>query len=216
MKTGKLNASGKRGQAAMELSILVIVLALIVFAAIELGLDCSLSLRMAATAREGGRLIISNNITPDPTLSTSSNSANLSTQLSTTVYADIDNMTQPADIPNKGRVIISYLIRSDPSNNTNYNDATTQTDDYIQLDYQFIFPASSTVSVSSKIPTSSFTDVNSKTVQKVDSSFLPLNALRVGERTVVIEIFHQTGLLPGVANLMKLTGFQYLYEYAMY
>ncbi len=216
MKPRKPNASGERGQATIELSVICIVLALIVFAAVEIGLDCSLSLRLASTAREGGRLIIANNITPDPADSVSANNTNLTSQLNSTVYTDIDNMTQPADIPNKGRVIISYLIHTDPLGNSDDSDASTETDDYIQVDYQFLFPTSSTVSVSSKIPTSSYTDVNGTDVKKVDTSYLPLKALQDGERTVIVEIFHQTGMLPGVANLMKMSGFQYLYEYALY
>ena len=206
----------KRGQASVELAIFFVVLASIVLGSIEIGRNCSLSLRLAATAREGGRLIISNNYTPDPSATVTTNTTLLTTNLTNTVYADIDNMTQPADIPNKGRVIISYLIRSDPLNDSDYVDLTKEDDDYIQMDYQFLLPASSTVSVSSKIPYSNFTDVNGKVVKKVSTDFIPLNALRVGERTVVVEIFHKTDMITGVTNLLKLSGFQYLYEYAIY
>ena len=207
---------GRRGQAVIELAVMFVVLATLVLGAIELGYNASLSMRLAATAREGGRLIIAANITPDPSYSTASNSTNLATLLNNTVYADIDTMTQPSDLPNKGRVIVSYLIRTDPLNDTDYTDASKYDDDYIQMDYQFLLPASSTVSVSSTIPVTNFTDVNGKVVKKVDPSFLPLSALRVGERTVVVEIFHQTGFAPGASKFLKMTGFTYLYEYAMY
>ena len=206
----------KAGQASIELAIFFVVLASLVLGSIEIGRNSSLSLRLASTAREGGRLIISNNYTPDPTATVTTNTTLLTANLTNTVYADIDNMTQPADIPNKGRVIISYLMRSDPLNDSDYVDLSKEDDDYIMMDYQFLLPASSTVTVSSKIPYSNFTDVNGKVVKKVSTDFIPLNALRVGERTVVVEIFHKTDMITGVTNLLKLTGFQYLYEYAIY
>jgi len=219
------STKSSKGQALIE-SVFVIVFSLFLLAVVFEGARyASLLLRVASSTREGGRLYVLQNIIPNASLSYNQNKTNLTTQIQTAVWVPIQQMVEPADLQNKGVVIVSILKRIDPDDD-NDDASTTQTDkdsdDKIIVEYQFIYPTGTSLSYTSKLGTAQG-NVNESTAVALSDSVLSKDALNTNERTVAIEIYHQTDMIFGGLQLpwisdQKLTAkaFDSIYDMAIF
>jgi hypothetical protein len=96
-----------------------------------------------------------------------------------------------------------------PRNNprTDYSDPETEIDDYIEIEYQFDFPKDSYPSWTSKLGSKG---------TKVRNSDVSLDTLRIDERTVSVEIYHEVNFLQPVKAFMNAGGFDHIYDRAIF
>lgn len=215
---------GRRGQAFVEFGLMLGLMLFLAASAFEVSRYVSLALRVASTCREAGRLFVSLEIEPDTSLSKEENRTALNTSISSNIYGATSSdgvraMIYPSDIDAQGKVIISIVIRQDPLNNTVYTDPSTYTDDFIEVEYQFTYPSGSTsgsrASWASRIgPESRKIDTNHSGYLGLTGG-LVLDSLRVQERTVFVEIYHNVDtIFPGSA--LKTADLDYIYDKAMF
>jgi hypothetical protein len=214
MKTNPPRLHPQRGQSFTEMAIMIVVLVILGIAFSQLYQVASLSHRIASSAREGGRIFIAEDLAPTPGESQSNNESALRSSINSLVYSRMQGMIEPGDLDNQGKMIFSILVRrdgydDDPYNNpkTDYSDKTTEVDDYIEVEYQFDFPQGSYSSWTSKIGSKG---------SKVRDSDVNLGTLRIDERTVCVEIYHEVNFLQPVKAFMNATGFDHIYDRAIF
>lgn len=196
----RLTGRARKGQATVELLIVFIVLMIIVFAVIDFGRLISLSNRMSSVAREGGRTAIAKGYDLRPTTAPDE------------VYDALKEMIQPGDLDGKGKVIFTILRREDPDDDTSYDDPDTEDDDRIYIEAQHIYPTSSTLpSLDSTIGV-----VGDTVATQADSSFLSLDMLRIDERTIAVEIYHEAETLTPIGNIIEASMPEYLYDSSIF
>jgi hypothetical protein len=214
----------RRGQAFVEFGIMLGLMVFLASAAFEVSRYVSMSVRIASTCREAGRLFVSLEIEPDANKTKAQNQTDLYSSINTNVYGLTDTdgiraMVYPSDINAQGKVIVSIIIRQDPNNDTVYTTPSTYDDDYIQVEYQFVFPSrASTGTRAAWISKVGAAD------RKIDSNHdgfatlpggLALDSLRVGERTVFVEIYHTVEtIFP--ASALKSADLDYIYDKAVF
>lgn len=117
-----------RGQAFAELSIIMAVLLVLVFGAIEFGKMISMSNRLTAVAREAGRMI---------------NAQEYDADQITNVFAVSTNMIAPGDLATQGRMIISFVQRVPGARTDIFLTAPADTNrDYLIITDRFFYPYS--------------------------------------------------------------------------
>jgi hypothetical protein len=219
-----LKHRNQKGQALVEFTLGFLLLLFMTFATFEVARYSSLALRVASSVREAARLIIMEEIEPNPSDSRAANIAAIQASLVADVYPAIQDMIAPADLMSKGRVWVTYLVRRDPGTPvTVASNPASANDDFIEVEYQFSFPPSAALGERSTW-VSSFGAPNTTTPNKVDLTRIPLDTLRVGERTVVVEIYHKTELIlsdkvnteSGAFRLFKSTNLDRVYDMAMF
>lgn len=177
----------RRGQATVEFALCFAIVMLILVGSFEAARYSSLSLRLSSAVREVSRMIVAEQIDPNPTRTTAANQATMASQLATSVFPFIDGMISPADLQNQGKVWVTYLTRVPSAVASEQNDPTK---DRVVVSYQFYFPAASNDGVragwNSKFGTPG-TVVNPNRV--------PKDGLARGETTVAVEIYHQTNFI---------------------
>lgn len=179
----------QKGQAFAELSIILFVLCLLVFGAIEFGRMISLSSRMASVAREGGRMV--NALEYD------------STQMNS-VFQVAQGMIQPANLATGGKIIVSFVQRV-PGNSTNLSVASTN--DVLIITDRFYYPntgntrvlAASAPSWPTTLPTA-YTNASGKYIPFQQVGRVTLNLLQVNGMTSVVEVFHTNTALSFLQN----------------
>lgn len=176
---------GSRGQAIVELSIIVVVLLFIVLAVVDFGRLISLQIRMASVAREAGRSYVAD----DDLISSGS--------APTDIYNRVVSMVAPSELDTDGVVIFSILERIDPEDDTDYSDPDTYDDDYIEVVVQHKYDPSG------KSWKTMVGAVGAKVARNPgsDSDVLPLDMLRISQRTVAVEIYHEKVFLTPVRSI---------------
>jgi Flp pilus assembly protein TadG len=198
--------SGHRGQAFVELGIMVVIFMMMAFGAIEFGRMISLSNKVAAVARESGRMIYAQNY---------------DTNLMTNVFNIATNMIYPGDLRNHGKMIISYVMRVHGTD-TNLT-VTNNTNDVLIITNRFYYPygaditvaASNAPSWTSHLP-STFSNASGKYIPFTNNELpLPVQAGRLYGVVSVVEVFHTNSLLTPVTNI-GINVPPYLYEMSLF
>ncbi|NJK92588.1 MAG: hypothetical protein HC904_12625 [Blastochloris sp.] len=192
----------------VEFAILFTVLTLITMGVIEFARVVSLSLRLASSVREAGRIVVAQEITPDPTLDDDENEEQLTKRLNGQVYTAVKNMVAPADLPNRGRLIFTFISRQ-------RDNTTGSTDHPIIIDMKRSISFGATGMPGSKIPYDEGT-LNGAPVWRVRESFIDQDSLKIGEKTVIVEIYHKTDFNPALQGLLEVMNIQTLYDRAMF
>lgn len=191
---------GNRGQAVVELAIIVVVLLIIVLGVIDFGRLISLQVRMASVAREAGRSYVADDDLIDTGVAP------------TDIYNRVVTMVAPSELDTDGIVIFSILERIDPRDDTDYSDPDTYDDDYIEVVVQHKYDPSG------KNWNTKVGAVGAKVSRypASDSDVLPLDMLRISQRTVAVEIFHEKIFLTPVQDIAKASWGGPLYERAIF
>lgn len=223
----RASARGARGASIVELALVLPLLLMIALGVFEFGRIISLELRLASAAREIGRMVVRNDvIAPDPAKDYGENKSEMQGALNSNVFNTntIGQMVNPSEIETKGKVIISVLRRVTADGTvirTKNTSSNNEDEDYILLEYQFFYPASAV----SKYPewTSAFgitpgPGPNDKgdNVTERDPKLIPVKALRLGERTVGVELFHGVDTILPVERFIPGADIGKLYERAIF
>lgn len=192
------------GQALVEMCLIVFVLALMAFGAVEMASIISHQNRLATVTREGGRLWVKYDINPE-----------ISTSLAIIQSEVRDPMFKSIVMPGESQlmyaIIFSNIRRIDPRGDTDINDDTTEPDDYIHITHQYKYLNSNPVS-------SQVGNVNTRVAQYGDPSSmpLPLGFLIPNENSVVVECYRKNVNLTGFQNFFGSLLSEYLYEVAYF
>jgi Flp pilus assembly protein TadG len=181
---------GRKGQALVEFCLVLIIVLLLCLGTIELGQAASLSLRMASTVYQAGRLINAESLWPSTANTDAQNKTMLKAGLTDDIYPAVKGMIYPADVASRGTVIFTYLTRV-------IINASDSSQDVLRITGQWYFSGGS---VSESAPSSNlaskvaYTTTGSGTniYKNVSASFFDKEALVSGQSTVVVEIYHQT------------------------
>ncbi|MEM6884457.1 MAG: TadE family protein [Verrucomicrobiota bacterium] len=196
------------GQVMVEMIIIMIfVLVPLVFVTLELGQYISLSVRMSSAAREAGRLTMSKEIIPLDGV-TYTESEVLAT-FRDEIYAVVKDMLEPSDFDqDKGYVVISILRRTDDGS------STTPVDCVVTVEDQFKF-GDLTFSEFNGTPSAMYAEGDTFNGDSSDKIIEPI-ALDVNERTVMVELFHPLTFTDAVNGMLSATGWDYVYDYAIF
>ncbi|GAB4241591.1 MAG: hypothetical protein OHK005_04760 [Candidatus Methylacidiphilales bacterium] len=153
--------------------------------AFEVARYCSLSLRLSSAVRETARLIVAENIDPNPVKTPAENTAEIQSRLTNDIFPFVNDLIAPGDIVGQGKIWISFLTRQ-PSP----TEPSDPAKDRIVVTYQYSYPADASTDTRSSW-SSTFGTVDSI----VPSSRVPLDGFSRGETTVAVELFHRTNLI---------------------
>ena len=210
----RLSHGCKKGQAIIEFCLIVVIMMLLTLGAIMLGQAASLSVRLASSVYQAGRMINAQGLWPVATNTEAQNKTFLGDGLNNDIYPALKGMILPANISKDGTVIFSYLTRVAVDSVTSH--------DELSITYQFKFPTNSTQN--SKIPYTT-----SGTKKLVAASFFDIDALLSNQSTVVVEIYHKTDPMTArfsavyalakkmySKNNTQVTPLNYIYDFAVY
>lgn len=200
----------------VEFALLVVFLATITMAAIELGRYLSLQLRLSSAAREAGRLIIANGLTPRD--GTAVDYSKLETDIDGLVFTYVKQMIEPSFFnkpdgytpPRSGIMYVSLLKRID--------DGSSSAPDKVKIQVERVFQYGSWDAVAYKTkPLPMYAAGKVLDGDDADGIIDPLS-LNVGERTVLIELNHPLTFTNSVRNLLNVTAANWnrIYEYAVF
>lgn len=191
---------GRRGLAVVEFAFVIVILLFLVLAVVDIGRMISLEVRMASVAREAGRSFVAD----EALLSTGRAPAD--------IYNRVVDMVSPSELATDGMVIFSILERQDPQDDTDYSDSDTYDDDYITVVAQHVYDPSG------KGWNSNVGAVGSKVAHYPARStdLLPLDMLRITQRTVAVEIYHNKNFITPVQAIAKISWDGPLYERAIF
>ncbi|MEM6822379.1 MAG: TadE family protein [Verrucomicrobiota bacterium] len=196
----------KLGQSFIELGMLIFVLVTIVFVILELGQYLALQLRMSSAAREAGRLALSNAILPKDGVNIDVSQTR--SDFEDFVYDAIKDMISPSDLDkDEGRVFVTILKRSD--------DGSSTASSAVKITAEYVFAYGTTTQFNSA-PSSMYAQGFEFNGDYADKIMDPL-ALDVGERTVLVEIYHPLTFTDLVRGLLNITsGWDSIYEYSVF
>ncbi|MFQ3670859.1 MAG: TadE/TadG family type IV pilus assembly protein [Verrucomicrobiia bacterium] len=172
----------RRGQALIEFTLTLVIILCVLTGAFELSRYCSLVLRMSSAVRETARLIVAEDIDPNPVRTVAENNAEIQTRLNNDIFPFVDNLIAPGNILNDGKIWVSYLTRQ-PS-------PTSPTDplqDRIVVTYQFAYPPAALTD-----SRSSWNSTFGLPGSIVPTARIPLAGFSRGESTVAVELYHRT------------------------
>lgn len=192
----------RKGQAFAELSIMMAVLLVLVFGAIEFAKMISMSTRMAAVAREAGRTINAQDYDPD--------------QMDD-AFGVITNMVFPANLQTEGRVIVSIVQRVAGSSTSTFITTPSDTNrDYLIISDRFYYPYSGTntrmpatnsavTSWLTKLPETFDNGLTNTSRRYVAFSnnvgIVPLEMLLPSGKTAVVEVYYTNRLNTPIREL---------------
>ncbi len=155
---------------------------------------------MASVAREAGRSFIAD----EDLLSTASAPVD--------IYNRVVDMVAPSDLTTDGTVIFSILERKDPQDDTDYSDPNTYDDDFVQVVAQHVYDNAG------KGWKSGVGAVGDKVAHHParNNDILPLDMLRISQRTVAVEIYHEKVFITPVQDIAKVSWGGPLYERAIF
>ena len=193
----------------MEFAIIVVVLGLMALGVVDFGRMISLSNRVAAVARESGRMIYAMNY------STATNDLDA-------VFDVATNMIAPGNLNTNGKVIINFVQRV--PGNLSILSATNNTNDVLIITNRFFFPYSGTnfsqaatnaPNWNSRLP-ASFTNGSGKFIPFTNNELpVTVEMLKPYDKTSVVEVYHTNHLITPVGALgVSLPTF--LYEMAVF
>lgn len=193
------NRSTCKGQAALELAAISVLLMILVFATIDIGRMVSLSVRMASVAREGGRTYEAMEMEAD--------------QAPNEIYNRMVSMLEPSEIQSRGQVVFSVLRRIDANDDTDYSDPDSYDDDYIEVEYQYMYYPGDEPSWDSRIGA-----VESRVAHHPaqEDDIMPLNMLRIGQTTICVEIFHLPTYITPIDRFLDMAKTDPLYDRAIF
>lgn len=201
------------GQALVEFSILALTIAILVFGILEFGRYLSLQLRMSSAVREAGRLVVSNGLLPKDGVTVSF--SELNTQIEGLVFEEIKDMISPSGFDGsgtevKGMLYVSLLKRNDDGSSNDPEDVEILVERIFSYGNWFD-PDGNPAS-----PPGAMYSVGDKWDADDANRLIDPLALNVGERTVLIELYHPLTFSNAVRGLLENTNWKQIHEYAVF
>lgn len=185
-----------RGQAFVELVLVMIVMLLIVFGALQIAKMVSQTQEMASVAREVGRQLAS---------------GQYNTNDVPKVLEVATNMISTGGFETNGKIIISFIRRV--SGTDTDNDDVSNTNDVLRIQHQFIFPSTNAPDWDSRLTTIPITNGIGKyhvwpdKIGDIHVYMLPLT----GSYLAYVEVFY-TNVMPQAIRNLGVNADPFIYE----
>jgi len=209
MKRNRLQS----GQAFVEFAVLATTMMILVFGVLEIGRYLSLQLRMSSAVREAGRLIIANGLLPRD--GTTVDYGLLQSQIGGLVFDEVKTMISPSGFDGTGASVegifyVSLLKRSD--------DGSSSDLDEVEITVERVFGYGNWFDPEGNpapAPAAMYNQGDKFDANDSDRLIDPM-ALNVGERTVLIEIYHPLTFTNTIRKFLNNTGWNQIHEYAVF
>ncbi len=203
----------QRGQAMVEFALLATTVVILIFGILDIGRYLSLQLRLSSAVREAGRLVITNGLLPKDGAEVDYDF--IDNQVNLLVFENVKKMVSPSGFDGvgtnvKGILYISYLKRNDNGN------SNAPADVEILVERVFSYGNWYNPDGSAGIKPSPMYAQGTKFKGTDSNRLIDPVALNVGERTVLVEIFHPLTFTNIARQLLKNTTWNKIHEYAVF
>lgn len=194
----------QRGQAFVELCVIMLLLVVLVWGSLELAKVISLTTRVSSVSREAGRMIYAENY---------------DTNIMDDVFNVATNMIAPGNLQSNGKIIIS-LVQRVPGTYSNLT-TTNNTNDVLIIYDRYYYPYASSSNMRS--PASNAPNWATRlpaTFSNASSKYIPFSnneipvakeSMKQYDKMSIVEVFHTNQILTPV-NSWGLNIAPYLYD----